>query len=131
MSQAKWMTSVFELWMVQKGNLLPNKKKQKNKKKKLSRCSRKISIIWYDTCRKWVMLSLFNTILISIVALDIRIIIHQSNLEHNSCKSCPFLTNKFNTFACILKNIWWNDITKICYWRLTYKEYLRLKSDWI
>ena len=26
MSQVKWMTSVFELWMVQKGNSLPKKK---------------------------------------------------------------------------------------------------------
>jgi hypothetical protein len=27
------MTSVFELWMVQKGNLLPNKKNKKTRRK--------------------------------------------------------------------------------------------------
>lgn len=31
MSQVKWMTSVFELWIVQKGNLLPKKKKTRRK----------------------------------------------------------------------------------------------------
>ena len=55
------------------------------------------------------MLSIFNTIFTSIVALDIRIIIHQSNLEHNLCKSCPFLTNKFNTFALLYFEKYWME----------------------
>lgn len=32
MSQEKWMTSVFELWIVQKGNLLPKKTKKTRRK---------------------------------------------------------------------------------------------------
>ena len=79
------------------------KKERKKERKKMGANAHEdipiyMKIIWYDTCWKWVILSIFQTIFTGIVALGVRIIIHQLKLR--TYVNMVIFNNEFH-FLCV------------------------------